>query len=184
MDPTSDPVGFRRGPQPLEVNGLPDSRSDVSYSQDSSSTTTTANNASQDQEGGGIDSSPTHVTTPDDLFHFLDSLTPRSPISTTATGPSSTSLSVQSTPSTTFENQALPLFPQPETSSSSLGFLFDPLVVSDDTNNDKLKQQDSHVKLTSTFAMNGKGFDAGEFHCSAFFLFSIQAYTFLSPIRR
>ncbi|GAA5966871.1 hypothetical protein JCM3765_004585 [Sporobolomyces pararoseus] len=112
-------------------------------------------------EGGG-----THVPSRDDLLHFLDSLSPRSSTLNTptiqeqqqsVTGPSSTSLSVQSTPFA-FENPEL-------VSTSSLGFFFDPLVVSDDTNNNTINKQDSQVKplsSSSTFSMNGKGFDAGD----------------------
>lgn len=164
MDSTSDPIGFLLGPQPIQVDGS--LASDVSYSQGSYPSETVSHEPSSvehhQSEGGG-----THVTSRDDLLHFLDSLSPRSSstINTpsvqeqqSVTGPSSTSLSVQSTPFA-FEN--------PEhVSTSSLGFFFDPLVVSDDTNNtNNINKQDSQVKplsSSSTFSMNGKGFDAGD----------------------
>lgn len=193
MDPTRDSVGFLRGPQPLEVNG---SLADVSYSPSSHPPTTTALEGIHDEQNSEeVTEQGTVVPSHDDLFHFLDSLSPR--LSEAAnpahvqqdhhqqqsvTGPSSTSLSVQSTPSLTFTEHL-------DHASSSLGFFFDPLVVSvcDDNNYNK-QIQDNQLKslssLSSTFATNGKGFDARDINMPfdlSLPLFDTIAYPVVHP---
>ncbi|GAA6023947.1 hypothetical protein JCM11491_000300 [Sporobolomyces phaffii] len=102
-----------------------------------------------------------------ELLDFLDSLTPSAASTTSVTGPSSTSLSVQSTPPFASENH-FPLFPA---AAPSLDAQVKPQHLLSDL-------------LPSTFTSNGKGFDAGDISMPfdlSLPLFDTSAYPVFHP---
>ncbi|GAA5884398.1 hypothetical protein JCM16303_003671 [Sporobolomyces ruberrimus] len=148
MVSTSYSVGFHHGPQPLEVDGPV-----ASLNTSSSSPSTLSTTRRRVSEDGSV--------TPDDLLDFLDSLSPSETRSQTqsVTGLSSTSLSIQPSPTFAFAPLDEPLFPttvehsSSSSASSSLGFLFDSIS----------HLEHNNIKhIPSTFATNVKGFDAGD----------------------